>query len=106
MRQELCPVRSLRVHVDRTAPRRTSDQLFVCFSDRDKGSPVSKNRLAHWITEVITSSYASAHKVLPNPVKCHSTRSVATSWAFTRSSAYRHLRSGNLELTFHIFKFL
>ncbi len=84
MHQELCPVRSLHVYVDRTTPWRTTDQLFVCFSDRDKGSPVSKSRLAHWITKFITSSYASAHKVLLNPVKCHSTRSVATSWVALR----------------------
>ncbi len=84
MHHELFPVRSLRVYVDRTAPWRTTDQILVCFSDRGKGSPVSKSRLAHWITKVITSSYASAHKVLPNPVKCHSTRLVATSWAALR----------------------
>ncbi len=103
VRQELYPVRSLHVYVDRTDPWRTTDQLFVCFSDRDKGSPVSKSRLAHWITEVITSSYASAHKVLPNPVKCHSTCSVATSWAALRGvPAHRNLLGGNLELTFHV----
>ncbi len=34
--------------------------------------------------DLLMSSYASAHKVLPNPVKCHSTRSVATSWAALR----------------------
>lgn len=84
MNQELCPVRSLRLYVDRTASWRTTDQLFVCFADRSKGSPLSKGRLAHWITEVITCSYVSAHRVLPDPVKCHSTRSVATSWAALR----------------------
>ncbi len=62
-------------------PGELLNNYFVCFSDPNKGSPVSKTRLAHWITEVITSSYASAHEVLSNPVNCHSTRSVATSWA-------------------------
>ncbi len=104
MRHELYPVRSLRAYVDRTAPWRTTDQILVCFSDRDKGSPVSKSRLAHWITEVITSSYASAHNVLLNPVKSHSTRLVATSWASLRG--VQLLRRGNLELTFHVIMFL
>lgn len=77
IRQELCPVRSLRMYIDKTASWRTTDQLFVCLTGSSKDSPVK--RQTHWITEFITKFYASACKVLSNPVKCHSTRSVATS---------------------------
>ncbi|KAL0194647.1 hypothetical protein M9458_008219, partial [Cirrhinus mrigala] len=34
----LCPVRALRWYVDRTQSFRTSDQLFVCYGDRQKGN--------------------------------------------------------------------
>ncbi len=43
----LCPVRALRIYVDRTQSFRTSDQLFVCFGGQQKGRAVSKQRLAH-----------------------------------------------------------
>ncbi len=33
----LCPVRALRIYVDRTQSFRTSDQLFVCFGGQQKG---------------------------------------------------------------------
>ncbi len=42
----LCPVRALRIYVDRTQSFRTSDQLFVCFGGQQKGRAVSKQRLA------------------------------------------------------------
>ncbi len=38
----LCPVRALRIYVDRTQSFRTSDQLFVCFGGQQKGRAVSK----------------------------------------------------------------
>ncbi len=38
----LCPVRALRTYVDRTAQWRGSDQLFVCFGGKSKGSAVTK----------------------------------------------------------------
>ncbi len=39
----LCPVRALRVYVDRTQSFRTSDQLFVCFGGQQKGKAVRFN---------------------------------------------------------------
>ncbi len=36
----LCPVRALRIYVDRTQSFRTSDQLFVCFGGQQKGKAV------------------------------------------------------------------
>ncbi len=32
----LCPVRALKIYVDRTAQLRESDQLFVCFGSKMK----------------------------------------------------------------------
>ncbi len=45
----LCPVRALRINVDRTWSVRSSEQLFVCHGGQQKGKAVSKQRLAHWI---------------------------------------------------------
>ncbi len=62
----LCPVRALRVYVDRTQSFRTSDQLFVCFGGQQKGKAVSKQRLAHWIVEAIVLAYQARR--LPCPL--------------------------------------
>ncbi len=43
----LCPVRALRIYVDRTRSFRSSEQLFVCYGGQQKGKAVSKQRLAH-----------------------------------------------------------
>ncbi len=62
----LCPVRALRIYVDRTQSFRTSDQLFVCFGGQQKGRAVSKQRLAHWIVEAIVLAYQARR--LPCPL--------------------------------------
>ncbi len=53
----LCPVRPLRPYVDRTAQWRGSDQLFVCFGGKSRGSAVTKQRMSHWIVEAISLAY-------------------------------------------------
>ncbi len=73
----LCPVRALRVYVDRTQSFRTSDQLFVCFGGQQKGKAVSKQRLAHWIVEAIVLAYQARRLPCPLGVRAHSTRGVA-----------------------------
>ncbi len=41
----LCPIRALHIYVDRTRSFRSSEQLFVCHGDQQKGKAVSKQRL-------------------------------------------------------------
>ncbi len=55
----LCPVRALRIYVDRTRSVRSSEQLFVCHGGQQKGKAVSKQRLAHWIVEAVALAYQS-----------------------------------------------
>ncbi len=40
------PFRALRIYIERSAPFRQSEQLFVCFGGLTKGSPVTKQRLS------------------------------------------------------------
>ncbi|KAK0136689.1 hypothetical protein N1851_027136 [Merluccius polli] len=79
--EQLCPVRALREYVGATALFRKSDQLFVCYGGCRKGQPLSKQRLSKWIVEVIVHAYTSQGLPAPSNVRCHSTRSVSTSWA-------------------------
>ncbi len=83
----LCPVRALRIYVDRTQSFRTSDQHFVCFGGQQKGRAVSKQRLAHWIVEAIVLAYQARRLPCPLGVRAHSTRGVASSWALARGAS-------------------
>ncbi len=50
----LCPVRALRVYIERSASYRRSEQLFVGFGNRAKGRPVTKQRISRWLVDAIT----------------------------------------------------
>ncbi len=67
----LCPVRALRIYVDRTRSFRSSEQLFVCHRGQQKGKIVSKQRLAHWIVEAVTLAYQSQGEPCPLGVRAH-----------------------------------
>lgn len=66
---------------DSTAAWHKTDQLFVCFGAARLGSALSRQRLAHWVTQVIVHAYKSAGQAVLSSVHCHSTRALATSWA-------------------------
>ncbi len=68
----LCPIRALRIYVDRTRSFRSSEQLFVCHGGQQKGKAVSKQRLAHWIVEAVALAYQSQGEPCPLGVRTHS----------------------------------
>ncbi len=80
--QPLCPVHALRVYVERTRQLRLSEQLFICFGGRNKGMPVSKQRLSHWIVDAIALAYSSQNVECPTGLRAHSTRGIASSYAW------------------------
>lgn len=80
----LCPVRALEAYIAATAGRRRSDQLFLCYGGPKMGYPVSKQRLSHWIVDVISCAYSKSGQSPPMGLTAHSTRGVATSWAAMR----------------------
>ena len=78
----LCPVRALRIYLDRTAsfsplPRR----LFV--SPRRPSRALSKNAVSFFLREVIHKAEAARPEV--GPARAHSIRGVSTSAAFHRN---------------------
>ncbi|KAL0199646.1 hypothetical protein M9458_002833, partial [Cirrhinus mrigala] len=74
----LCPVRALRVYLERTSHFRQAEQLFICFGGRTKGLPVSKQRLSHWIVEAIALACTSRNEACLWGVHAHSTRKMAS----------------------------
>ncbi len=79
----LCPVRALRIYFERSAPFRRSEQLFVSFGNRARGRPVMKQRLSRWIVDAVTLAYSSLGLQCPIGVRAHSTRGIASSWAWS-----------------------
>ncbi len=79
----LCPVRALRVYLELSSLFRQSEQLFVCFGGRNKGLPVIKQRVSRWIVDAIALAYASEGLQCPIGVRAHSTRGMASSWAWS-----------------------
>ncbi|KAL0204548.1 hypothetical protein M9458_002566, partial [Cirrhinus mrigala] len=79
----LCLVRALRTYIERSASFRQSEQLFVCFGGRNKGHPVTKQRLSRWIVDAIRLAYSSLGLQCPIGVCAHSTRGMASSWAWS-----------------------
>lgn len=77
----LCPVRALRIYVNRTEGFRQSDQLFVSWAKPRSGKPITKQRLSHWIVEAISLAYSSKGLTAPPGLRAHSTRGMSTSWA-------------------------
>lgn len=57
----LSPVRALKVYVERSAPFRQLEQLFVCFAGRTKGHPVMKQKLSHNHAKLLFSRPTMPH---------------------------------------------
>ncbi len=104
----LCPVRALRIYVDRSRSIRSSEQLFVCHGGQQKGKAVSKQRLTHWIVEAIALVYQSQGEPCPLGVRAHFTRSVAPSHALAHGASLADIcrQSCGLGDTEHLRKIL
>ena len=79
----ICPVRALTWYIHKTEPFRIKDQfqMFVSYDKRTLGQPVSRNTIAKWLIQVISNAYLHFEREVPEGIKAHSTRAVATSMA-------------------------
>ncbi len=99
-----CPVRELIIYIKRFAQFRRSLQLFVYFSGRTKGFPVTKQRITLWLVDTISLSYSSLGLQSPIGVRAHSTRGVVSSWPWSVHG--RQSCNGRLGLAIHIHQVL
>ncbi len=53
----LCPVRALKLYVDRSKVWRKSFQLLVCFGAGSSRLATSKQRISHWVRDAISLVY-------------------------------------------------
>ncbi len=61
----LCPVRALKMYVDRSSQWRQSLQLLVCFGADLKGLAASKHTISHWFRDAISLAYEVRSLPLP-----------------------------------------
>ncbi len=80
----LCPVRALKLYVDRSKVWRKSSQLLVCFDAGRRGLATSKQRISHWVRDAISLAYEARNLPSPLSLRAHSTRGVASSQALFR----------------------
>ena len=80
----LCPVRALGHYVKCTEKFRSTNQLLVCFGGKERGGPVSVQRVAQWLCEGIAKAYELAGREPPGVLNAHSTRGTSTSVALLR----------------------
>lgn len=74
-------------YVDRIAQWRGSDQLFVCFGAKNKGTAITKQRMSHWIVEAISMAYEVHGLTSPLEVRAHLTRAMASSQALFKGQS-------------------
>ncbi len=87
----VCPVRALRIYIDRSASFRQSDQLFVCYGGFTKGRAMSKQKLSHWIVDAIMAAYTSQFLECPLHIRAHSTRAIASPRAWSRGMSIQDI---------------
>ncbi len=80
----LCPVRALKLYVDRSKVWRKSPQLLIYFGAGRRGLATSKQRISHWVRDAILLAYEARKLPSPLSLRAHSTRSVASSQALFR----------------------
>jgi integrase len=76
----LCPLRALRIYLDKTRRVRRCDRLFVAYAAWREGQPIRAPTMATWLRQVITDAYVVAGIPAPQ-VRAHSIRATATSLA-------------------------
>ncbi len=99
----LCPVRALKMYVDRSSQWRQSLQLLVCFGAGRKGLAASKHTISHWVRDAISLAYEVRGLPSPLDIRAHSTREVASSQALFRGG---HLYGGRMVLSLYIYEVL
>lgn len=79
----LCPVRALRIYLDRTETLRGDrEKLFISFKKGSKGE-IAKATISQWIKKAVVASYelAGEEGLQDSIVRAHDVRGFAASWA-------------------------
>ena len=83
----LCPVRAVRVYIDRTAPHRPRCEWFFVTAGRSK-KEIAKTTVSFWLRKTISRAYELSGMALPVPApRARETRGIAPSLLFKKNFA-------------------
>ena len=82
--RSLCPVRALRIYLDRTKDFRKGKNLLFISLKKGHSKDIAKATISHWIKETVKLAYDSADSetLQVSRVKAHEVRAMASSLAF------------------------
>ena len=87
----LCPVRALRVYLDRTRSFRASKRsLFVSLNPKYQ-SDISRQTLARWLTSLIKQAYVHAQVDVVPDIRAHEIRAIGSSLAHVRGASLQSI---------------
>ena len=91
----LCPVRAVKVYLDRTAPHRPRCERFFVTAGRSK-KEIAKTTVSFWLRKTISLAYELSGTALPVPApRARETRGIAPSILFRKNFAVDQvLKSG------------
>ena len=88
----LCPVRALRLYLEKTKDIRSDNQLLVSYQAGKQGIAVSSRTISRWIKQTILFCYAHMGRRVPSSsIRAHSTRAIASSLADIKGVSPRDL---------------
>ena len=100
----LCPVRAVKLYVQKTKDIRKDHNLFVSYAAAHVGCRVSSQSISRWVRDTICSAYRHFGVVLPrSEVSAHSTRAVAASLANIAGVSPRDLCAAAMWSSFSVF---
>ncbi|KAG8548297.1 hypothetical protein GDO81_025858 [Engystomops pustulosus] len=70
---------------------RKDSNILLQFQGKNKGKKASKSSLSRWIKTVIKEAYEALEMAVPDTIKAHSTRAMATSWAERRGATIEQI---------------
>ena len=83
----LCPVRAVKVYLDRTAPHRPRCERFFVTAGRSK-KEIAKTTVSFWLRKTISRAYELSGTALPVPApRARETRGIAPSILFRKNFA-------------------
>ena len=83
----LCPVRAVKVYLDRTAPHRPRCERLFVTAGRSK-KEISKTTVSFWLRKTISRAYELSGTALPVPApRAHETRGIVPSILFQKNFA-------------------
>ena len=100
----LCPVRAVKVYLDRTAPHRPRcGRLFVTAGRSKK--EISKTTVSFWLRKTISRAYELSGTALPVPApRARETRGIAPSILFRKNFAVDHgVEGGYVAQAYHLY---